>query len=250
MNVPLSIFVKVAVRTPGVFLALARETLRSRSARWLDYRFGRGRALPPRYVDIKLTNRCNLRCKMCGQWGEQGTMRGASAATLREQMALPVLRQLADQVARFKPMFYLWGGEPFLYPDLIPFMAYLRSRRMLCAINTNGTFLEDAAEDLVKAGSVANVLVSLDGPRDVHDRVRGVPGTYDKVMRGVARVLEAKRRLRATKPYLTFVTTVNKDNAAEFPGSTTSRRTRGRTSSGSSSARSRPRRRARPTRPG
>jgi len=104
MNVPLSIFMKVAVRTPGVFCSVARETLRSRTARFLDFRFGRGRALPPRYVDIKMTNRCNLRCRMCGQWGEKGTLRNASGEVLREELELPVLKSLADDVRRFKPL--------------------------------------------------------------------------------------------------------------------------------------------------
>jgi len=215
MNVPLSIFMKVAVRTPDLFCSVARETLRSRTARFLDFRFGRGRALPPRYIDIKMTNRCNLRCRMCGQWGEKGTFRNASSEVLREELELPVLRSLADDVRRFKPMFYLWGGEPLLYKSLIPFIAHLKSRGMMCAINTNGTLLAEMAEDLVELGA-ANLLISVDGPKDVHDRVRGVPGTYDKVMAGVERVLAVKRDRRATKPYVTFVTTVNRDNATEF----------------------------------
>ena len=61
MNLPPSILVKVATRTPGLFLAIVLETLRSRSVRFLDHRFSDGRAvLPPRYIDIKMTNRCNL----------------------------------------------------------------------------------------------------------------------------------------------------------------------------------------------
>jgi len=215
VNVPLPIFLKVAFRTPGVFLGLVRETVRSRTARLLDYRFGNGRALPPRYIDIKMTNRCNLRCKMCGQWGEQGTYRNAPAEVLRQEIELPALKRLADQVAHFRPMFYLWGGEPFLYRDLIPFIEHLRSRGMNCAINTNGTFLADAADDLVRAG-VANILVSLDGPREVHDRVRGVPGTFDKVMTGVERVLAARKTRRSASPYVTFVTTINTENVTEF----------------------------------
>ncbi|MFO7956553.1 MAG: radical SAM protein [Candidatus Brocadiia bacterium] len=218
MNIPLDIMVKVAVRTPDVFMSVAGETLRCKTARWLDVRMGGGRALmPPRYIDIKMTNRCNLRCKMCGQWGEQGTFRNASPDVLREELSLEELRELADQVASFRPMFYLWGGEPFLYGDLIPFMRYLKSRRLMCAINTNGTRLLETAEELVAAGSVANILISVDGPREVHDAVRGVEGTYEKVMAGVRRIQDEKRSTGRTKPYLTFVTTVNVDNAREFP---------------------------------
>ena len=131
MKVPLSIFLKIAVRTPDVFLATALETLRSRTARFMDYRFGNGRALPPRYIDVKMTNRCNLRCRMCGQWGTQGIYRDAPAEALRQEMDLPTLKALVDDVAPFRPLFYLWGGEPFLYADLLPFLAHLRKRRLV-----------------------------------------------------------------------------------------------------------------------
>jgi len=216
MNVPLPIFLRIAVRTPDVFLATAVETLRSRSARWLDYRFGRGRALAPRYIDIKMTNRCNLRCSMCGQWGTNGIYRNSSPNAFRDEMDLAALKGLADDVGRFRPLFYLWGGEPFLSPALIPFVAYLQSRGLICAINTNGTFLSEAAEDLVRLG-VANLLVSIDGPRETHDCVRGVAGTYDKVLDGVRRVLAARRATSSARPYLTFVVTVSKANVHDFP---------------------------------
>ena len=216
MNVPFSILVKVALRTPRLFASVARETLRSKSIKYLDHHFGRGRALlPPRYIDIKMTNRCNLRCKMCGQWGEQGTMHNASADFIRSELELDELRALVDDVAGFKPMFYLWGGEPLLYADLIPFLAYLQSRGLTAAINTNGVLLAEKAEGLVRHG-VANLLISVDGPAEIHDRVRGVPGTFDRVMGGVQKVMEAREARGTANPYITFVTTVNTENDTAF----------------------------------
>ena len=215
MNIPLSIFLKIAFRTPDLFLSVARETIRSHTARLLDYRFGRGRAFPPRYIDLKMTNLCNLRCSMCGQWGDQGNFRNAPKEVLQQHLELPVLKRLVKEVAGFRPSFYLWGGEPFLYRDLIPFISCIKANQMVCAMNTNGTFLTETAEDLVRLG-VDNLLISVDGPREVHDRVRGMPGTFDRVMAGVERILSLRRERRAAKPYVTFVTTINRDNASEF----------------------------------
>ncbi len=215
MNVPLNILIKVAVRTPRVFAGVARETIRCKTARWFDYRREDGTARWPRYIDIKMTNRCNLRCSMCGQWGERGTMRDASADVLRDEMDFEELKALVDDVGGFRPMFYLWGGEPFLYPDLLPFLAYLKKRKLVPAINTNGTLLEETAPELVESG-VANLLVSVDGPESVHDRVRGLEGTFAKVMNGVQAVLSARSARRSATPYITFVTTVNRENVTEF----------------------------------
>lgn len=209
-------FVKIATQTPRVFLSVVRETVRSKSARLLECRAGNGRARLPRYIDLKMTNRCNLRCAMCGQWGKEGTYKNASRETLSDEMDLDELKGLVDEVAHFKPMFYLWGGEPFLHNDLIPFVEYLHRRKLLCAINTNGTFLSQTARDLVGT-SIANILVSVDGPREIHDRVRGVPGTFEKVISGVQQLLEKREETGAKRPYVTFVTTVNKENVEAFP---------------------------------
>lgn len=216
MNIPPHILFKVMTKTPGVFLNVARESMRCLKTRMVDYPLGKVEAAPPRYVDIKLTNRCNLRCAMCGQWGKEGTFREACPEVLREEMDLPLLKSIVDEVRDFKPMFYLWGGEPFLYADLVPFLQYLDEAGLIAASNTNGTLLEKTAEDLV-GGSLANILISIDGPREVHDRVRGLEGTFDRVMNGVDKLMQAKDATGSALPYVTFVATVNKENQTTFP---------------------------------
>lgn len=99
MNVPLSIFLKIALRTPDIFRATVGETVRARYLINLDYYFGKGYAFKPRYIDIKLTNKCNLRCKMCGQWGEKGNYLNAPKDVLTEELSLETLRRLVDEVS-------------------------------------------------------------------------------------------------------------------------------------------------------
>jgi radical SAM protein with 4Fe4S-binding SPASM domain len=215
MDIPFEILVKIATRTPGVFANVVRETLSCKRARWIDYPLRREKAKPPRYVDIKMTHRCNLRCSMCGQWGEEGIYRHAAKEVLAEEMELDVLKSIADEVRPHKPMFYLWGGEPFLYGDLLPFLDYLDECNLIAGMNTNGTYVRNVAADLV-GGSLSNLLISLDGPRPVHDRVRGVEGTFDKVMEGVRKLKAAKEEAGSATPYLTFVTTINTENDDSF----------------------------------
>src|SRR5215475_11866771 len=35
---------------------------------------------PPTFLQLRVTNLCNLRCKMCGQWGDTGIFRSQSAS--------------------------------------------------------------------------------------------------------------------------------------------------------------------------
>jgi radical SAM protein with 4Fe4S-binding SPASM domain len=211
VNIPPRILAKLAVKTPDVLAAVVRETARSRYGALLDYYCGRGRSLKPRYLDLKLTHRCNLRCRMCGQWGERGTYRDAAPEVLRQELDLPCLRRLVDEAAAWGAMVYLWGGEPFLYRDIIPLIEHIKRRRLICAINTNGTHLERDAAALVEAG-VDNLLISVDGPEAVHDAVRGRPGVFRQVVKGIQAVAEMKVRRRRAKPLLTLTATVSETN--------------------------------------
>jgi MoaA/NifB/PqqE/SkfB family radical SAM enzyme len=87
------------------------------------------------------------------------------------------------------PFFDLSGGEPLLRKDLIVLAKRAASHGCLVSMNTNGTLLNESRISEV-AEVFDTVVVSLDGPREVHDKIRGVPGTYDKAV-------EALRLLKA-----------------------------------------------------
>ena len=81
-------------------------------------------------------------------------------------------KKMIDELAEKKPVYSLWGGEPFLYPDLFELVRYIQSKGSFCSINTNGTLLEKYAEQIVK--DKWNVIfVSLDAFNDVNDEMRG-----------------------------------------------------------------------------
>ena len=99
-----------------------------------------GGPLPmPTFVQLRVTNLCNLRCKMCGQWGETGIFRTQSGADptdgalerqriqeligAKRQLALSDYVRLLDEIAPWNPIMSLFGGEPFLYPDIVPLIA-------------------------------------------------------------------------------------------------------------------------------
>jgi organic radical activating enzyme len=99
----------------------------------------------PTFVQLRVTNLCNLRCPMCGQWGSTGIYRSdrfPAAATdgerersrikeligLKRQLALAEYVRLLDEIAPFQPIVSLFGGEPFLYPDLLPLVREVKKR--------------------------------------------------------------------------------------------------------------------------
>jgi Fe-coproporphyrin III synthase len=151
-----------------------------------------GRSAPPRYVTLKPTLRCNLRCEFC-RFVANGDVFGK-----RDWLELEEWKQIVDGFAPGRPYVCVTGGEPLLYPHAAELIAHVKRRGMLCVLTTNGTLLEARAETLLEEPPDA-VVLSLDGPRSVHNAVRKVPGTYDRALRGARKLLALRR---GPRPYL------------------------------------------------
>jgi MoaA/NifB/PqqE/SkfB family radical SAM enzyme len=135
-------------------------------------------------LGMEVTTRCNSSCGRCfaraGKDGAQELSIGTAAAIASEGRELGY-RNL-----------HLTGGEPLLWAplfDLIGQAAALGYESVF--INTNGTLLtRDAAERLAAFGGRVTLSISLQGPEELHDRVRG-GGSYRAAITGLGRALDA-----------------------------------------------------------
>ena len=131
---------------------------------------------PPADVIIAVTSRCNAHCQMCNIWK-------SDVADTIEPLHLEKLPAGVKTIN-------LSGGEPFLRADLIDFV---RSGRKACpkaviTISTNGYLPELIAERMREIRSVdpeIRLAVSIDGIGEVHDRVRGDDGAFDRAMKTI-----------------------------------------------------------------
>jgi MoaA/NifB/PqqE/SkfB family radical SAM enzyme len=143
----------------------------------------------PTSISLTITNHCNLRCQMCGQWGEEGYVRG-NTESLKREMLLADWKCVVDELAAHGlKSLLLRGGEVFMFPRIIDLLDYIHSQGMFISIDTNGTMLKQVAEELLRIGDM-HLTISVDGPEPVHDRVRGVPGTFQRIKESVARINE------------------------------------------------------------
>jgi len=182
----------------------------------------------PTFVQLRVTNLCNLRCKMCGQWGDTGIFRSQSSSAdatdgalerariqeligAKRQMALPEYVRLLDEIAPFHPIVSLYGGEPFLYPDILPLIREIKGRGLTCTVITNGGRLEALARDLVEAG-IDSIAVSVDGPPEVHNRIRGRQDSFEKLAAGVRAVRRWQTELRSARPFLMAILPITELN--------------------------------------
>jgi MoaA/NifB/PqqE/SkfB family radical SAM enzyme len=151
----------------------------------------------PRSISFTVTNACNLRCRMCGQWSSEGYMQDAKTRP-KPAMSLNDWTRLVDEIAAHGiGGLLIRGGEPLLWPDIVALLDTIAQKGIFISIDSNGTRLEEVADDLVRIGRV-HVTVSVDGPEPMHDEVRAVPGCFQMISKGIAAVKEAERRRGVT----------------------------------------------------
>jgi len=130
-------------------------------------------------------NRCNCRCVMCDIW----RIRQVREITPRDlEPHLTSLRELNVKWIVFS------GGEPLMHSDISSLSRVCRAEGVRVTLLTAGLTLEKRAD--IVAASIDDLIVSIDGPPDIHDKIRGVPGAYRRLQRGI----EALRQLRAEMP--------------------------------------------------
>jgi radical SAM protein with 4Fe4S-binding SPASM domain len=139
---------------------------------------------PERMLGLSLTNLCNLNCQMCWQKDRSKKLFLDSAKAIEIVQAISRLA---------KPPVYLWGGEPLLHPDVWGIVRAVKQEGLFCIMNTNGLLLEKNLEEVFSSG-LDMLIVSVDGPEDIHDQVRGCRGAYRRIVEGLGQLGQLRRR--------------------------------------------------------
>lgn len=130
-------------------------------------------------IAIEVTVHCNLTCEMCSVW--QGKRHGPPGELLKSLLA--EARELG--AATFVPC----GGEPFMRPDFVDLLEHAHSLGFQRSeVVTNGLLVPKHIERLEPLTGV-QLHVSIDGPREVHDALRG-EGVYDRAVKAVRCALD------------------------------------------------------------
>ncbi|HBU07485.1 MAG TPA: hypothetical protein DEB09_05390 [Candidatus Magasanikbacteria bacterium] len=128
---------------------------------------------------IAVTYKCNSRCVMCDIW----KIKDASDLNLTDFTKLP--STLLDV--------NLSGGETFMHVDLPAIVSVVQKQcpRVRIVISSNGfmpDLIEKKMQEILKIKSDIGIAISIDGIGEMHDKIRGIPGGYDKAMDTVKRL--------------------------------------------------------------
>jgi radical SAM protein with 4Fe4S-binding SPASM domain len=161
-------------------------------------------------IQWHLTDRCNLRCRHCYQEGPPGPE--IPLAEIKEVMAEIAAMFTAwrdDYGLELAPSFNLTGGEPFLRPDFYEIIQEVAGRGWAVFVLSNGTLIDGVRAQKLTGLGVRGVQVSMEGPPQIHDRIRG-PGSFALAAAGARALLQAGVRVN-------FNTTLSTVNADYFP---------------------------------
>ena len=176
---------------------------------WAFRRWGRPGALPFSVV-VSVSYRCNSRCRTCGVWQKES-----------EELTAEEWGRAFASLGRNLVYLTFTGGEPFLRRDLprLAEAAYIHCRPLLITIPTNGLLTEQVlstTEAICRAapGSQIGLNLSLDGVGEEHDRIRGVPGNWERALR----TWQGLKALQARLPnlVLSIHTVLSRENIGRF----------------------------------
>ena len=146
-----------------------------------------GLAHAPLNGTIEMTHRCPLACSHCYNNLPMAD-RGAAAAELTTAEHLRILDELADAGC-------LWllftGGEIFARRDFLDIYTHARRKGFLITLFTNGTMITPRVADHLAAYRPFAIEITMYGrTRETYERLTGIPGSFDKCMRGIDLLLE------------------------------------------------------------
>lgn len=142
----------------------------------LDPSFSQTLARRQRIVQIHPTRRCNLRCAHCYSTSGPDAPAGLDADVLCD--ALTDARSLGFETVAFA------GGEPLVYPELGRVLRHAQEIGLRTTVTTNGTQFRTARFDAA-VPFIDALAVSIDGPPDVHNKVRVSPTAFDRLEKGL-----------------------------------------------------------------
>jgi AdoMet-dependent heme synthase len=162
------------------------------------------------FIQMHLTERCNLACSHCYQEGlppVEMSLKEITAAVRKISDTIDVWSEVYD--VPLSPSFNVTGGEPLLRSDLKEILHVISDGGFATFLLTNGTRVDRDISRMLAAIPVKGVQVSLEGPEDVHDLIRGT-GSFASAVQGARHLVDAGITV-------TFNITLSEINAAYFP---------------------------------
>lgn len=143
--------------------------------------------IKPDFVQLNLTTRCNLSCRICS-FADEGS-------DIEKELTVTEIGEIAKQSAKWKlNQIVLSGGEPFLRKDIFAILDTITKNGADMVITSNGVLLNDEILEKLNETSLKHLQISIDGAcAKTHDYIRG-EGAFKKTVENIKKVVVLKKR--------------------------------------------------------
>lgn len=165
----------------------------------------------PYKLTFSITYLCQSRCLTCNIWEIRP----------KGELELHEIQEFAKRNNHFK-WIEITGGEPFLRSDIVEIVRAFKENSKdlyILTMPTNSLCNPEMElrkmEEILKLGiPKVSITLSLDGYRELHDKIRGIPGNFDKVMNMAKRLKEMQKTYKNL--FFIFGFTMSKFNQGEL----------------------------------
>lgn len=183
--------------------------------------FNRKRALNnPLYIDLDITERCNLQCPGCRYHSPllpESTTQKSPPGDMDYDMILRVFNEIDSM--NTKEIILLGAGEPMLHKRFIDIVREGKVRRFKITILTNGTLLtSQIAQELVASG-LDQIKVSLWAPTaEDYEKIHSGTATFwfDRIVSGLQQVQRIKIKKGSQVPLVMIHCPLYQDNVEKL----------------------------------
>lgn len=161
-------------------------------------KWANGGKASPFTLELNITNRCNLLCKMC--W-----LRSAKP-NYKEEMSDEKLLQIVGEAIELgvKEFRVPGSGEPLMRKKvLFKIMEKVKENERSLLLISNGTLFKEQDIKKIVENDLDILTISLDGPSpEINDYIRGVDGAFEKTIQTLNFIKKFKKKLNKNKPLL------------------------------------------------
>jgi Fe-coproporphyrin III synthase len=147
-------------------------------------------------------SRCNCRCVMCDIWKGNNNIKQLEEADI--QKMLESMRKLGTKLV------VMSGGEALMHPNFFRLCDIIKSQNIKITLLSTGLLLKRFASEIIS--KTDEVIVSLDGSKEVHDKIRNIPNAFDKLKEGVQELKRLDPKFKVTARCV-----IQKENFMDLP---------------------------------
>ncbi len=164
----------------------------------------------PYSISVEISNYCNLNCPQC-------PVGNGTLSRKKGNMNFKTFKRIIDQTHQYLLNCFLYfQGEPFLNPLLPKMIEYAHKKHIFTATATNGHFLSEKNAKKIVLSGLDYIIISLDGLTQQTYQIYRKNGNIQTVINGIKNLVNAKKKLNRTNPFIEVQTLLMSTNEHEI----------------------------------